>query len=174
MALVRSVLIGMVGVLLICRQAAAADEVIKRTPKIEMYGCDDCHDSAESYNPTVRKMKEDHDTIQGMHPLRSDDPGYWCLNCHAENNYNKLRLQSGRKISFNESYLLCGECHGIELRDWKKKIHGKRVGNWNGPGQVSSCTECHDAHDPMIKPIVPLPPPAYPKGMGPKDHDSKK
>lgn len=135
--------------------------IIKRTPKIEMYKCDECHDSEETFNETIRPMKkgEDHENITTFHPQKKDDPKFWCLNCHASKNYNKLVLPSGEKISLNESHRLCGECHGPTLKDWKDNIHGKIIGGWKENRQAYSCTACHDAHDPAWKPVEPVPEP---------------
>ena len=35
-------------------------------------------------------------------------------------------------MSFAESYVLCGQCHGEKLRDWRAGVHGRRTGQWNG------------------------------------------
>jgi hypothetical protein len=57
----------------------------------------------------------------------------------------------GAPIDFDESYLLCGECHFAEKRDFLHGAHGKRVGGWQGERAALACTSCHDAHDPSIK-----------------------
>lgn len=144
----------------------AKKDVIQRTSKLDMYSCSDCHDSQETFNPTPRTLTEDHTNIPAFHPHNrvQEDSNYWCLACHADGDYDKLRLQSGRKVSMNSAYLVCGDCHGTQLRDWIANTHGKRVGNWNGPQKIYSCTECHDAHDPAFKPVKPMPPPTYPRG----------
>ncbi len=141
------------------------EQVAQRTSKLDMYACSDCHDSKDTFNPTPRTLTtEDHENITQIHPQNrvKEDDGFWCLNCHAEGDYDKLRLQSGRKVSMNSGYLLCGDCHGIELRNWMNNTHGKRTGSWNGVQKISSCTDCHDAHDPAVKPIKPVPPPRKP------------
>jgi hypothetical protein len=142
--------------------------LIKRTSEIEMYRCDECHSGPKNYNSAPRILTEEHDTID-KHPPKTDDPDRWCLACHMEKKYNKLRLSSGRKISFNESFLLCGECHGTQLRDWKRNFHGKTIGSWNGLRKVYSCTYCHNAHDPKFKPLKPEPPPDLPKSKKRED-----
>jgi hypothetical protein len=50
-----------------------------------------------------------------------------------------LRLANGDLVSFEESYNLCGQCHGTIFRDWKAGIHGKRTGEWNGKKQYRLC-----------------------------------
>jgi len=36
----------------------------------------------------------------------------WCLNCHDSEDRDKLVKLNGELLTFNESHLLCGECHG--------------------------------------------------------------
>src|SRR3989338_5047086 len=105
------------------------DELVKRTSKMEMYPCTECHDSLESYNARPRKLEEEHDTITAIHPeqLVQEDPKYWCQNCHQFKNYNRLHLEDGEVITFNESYRLCAQCHGPVFDDWKKNLHGQRT-----------------------------------------------
>jgi hypothetical protein len=89
-------------------------------------------------------------------------PGGWCFDCHNADNRDKLRLANGKLISFEESYTLCGQCHGTILREWKAGLHGKRTGMWNGEKQYRLCVHCHWPHEPRFKPIKPLPPPVRP------------
>ncbi len=62
-----------------------------------------------------------------------------------------LRLASGATIPFTQSYLLCGQCHGDKLRDWRMGVHGKRVGMWNGEKTYFLCVNCHNPHSPRFK-----------------------
>jgi hypothetical protein len=57
----------------------------------------------------------------------------------------------GDPIDFDQSFLLCGQCHFEQQRDFFYGAHGKRLGTWNGPRNVMACTGCHDAHDPSLK-----------------------
>jgi hypothetical protein len=86
----------------------------------------------------------------------------WCLDCHNPDNRDVLRLANGELISFEESYFLCGQCHGTIFRDWKAGIHGKRTGEWNGKKQYRLCVHCHNPHSPKFKPLKPMPPPDNP------------
>ena len=43
-----------------------------------------------------------------------------------------LHLASGERVPFDESYRLCGQCHGEKQRDWRAGVHGRRTGEWNG------------------------------------------
>ena len=89
-------------------------------------------------------------------------PGGWCFDCHNPDNRDKLRLANGKLVSFEESYILCGQCHGTILREWKAGLHGKRTGMWNGDKQYYLCVSCHWPHEPRFKPIKPSPPPVRP------------
>jgi hypothetical protein len=86
----------------------------------------------------------------------------WCLDCHAVENYDKLRRFNGEQLTFNQSYLLCGECHGPILRDWDQGIHGSTTGYWDmsrddGETTVRKlCVECHLPHNPTYAPMMPL------------------
>jgi len=65
-------------------------------------------------------------------------------------------------IDFNESYKLCGQCHGPKLRDWEAGIHGRRTGQWNGEKEYLLCAHCHDPHSPKFPPMKPEPAPIKP------------
>ena len=88
----------------------------------------------------------------------------WCLACHDAKNRDKLHLVSGDFIDFTETYLLCGQCHGTNYRDWKAGIHGKRIGYFSGGKRTYFlCVNCHNPHDPKFKPMKPKPPPFRPE-----------
>jgi len=121
-----------------------------------IFPCTDCHIDIEP-NPTRRSLIDMHDDIDAM--FNHDSDNRWCLDCHDLNNRDSLKLASGKRIGFDESYKLCGQCHGDKLRDWKVGIHGKRTGDWNGKKQYLLCVHCHNPHSPKFESIVPMPPP---------------
>lgn len=110
-------------------------------------------------NAKRRELTNEHTNIK----LHHAEGERWCLDCHNATNRDKLRLVSGDLISFGESYLLCGQCHGNIYRDWKAGIHGKRTGYFNGKKTYLLCVHCHNPHDPKFKPIKPEPPPSRPE-----------
>lgn len=124
------------------------------TPGI--FPCSQCHQGMPA-NRRPRRLEQMHQDIVLKHM-----PGGWCFDCHNPDNRDKLRLANGKLVSFEESYVLCGQCHGTILREWKAGLHGKRTGMWNGDKQYRLCVHCHWPHDPRFKPIKPLPPPARP------------
>jgi hypothetical protein len=128
------------------------------TPGI--FPCSDCHKEMTP-NPKRRKLTEEHTNIV----LNHAEGERWCLDCHDIYNRDKLHLVNGEKISFEESYRLCGQCHGDKYRDWKVGVHGKRTGMWNGEKQYLLCVHCHNPHDPRFKPLAPMPPPVRPEAI---------
>jgi len=124
-----------------------------------IFPCSDCHADMD-VNPERRELEDEHVEISEMFNHASDQR--WCLDCHNPDNRDKLRLANGDLVSFEESYNLCGQCHGTIFRDWKAGIHGKRTGEWNGKKQYRLCVHCHNPHSPKFKPIQPLPPPDNP------------
>jgi len=123
-----------------------------------IFPCSECHKDMKP-NPKRRDLTEEHTNIVLNHAQGQR----WCLDCHDLTNRDKLHLISGEKIGFDESYRLCGQCHGDKYRDWKVGVHGKRTGEWNGRKQYLLCAHCHNPHSPRFKPLKPLPPPVRPE-----------
>ena len=123
----------------------------------DFFPCTMCHADME-VNIERRELEEFHDDIV----LRHDEENSWCMACHDANNRDMLHTASGQLISFEESYKLCGQCHGPKLRDWKEGIHGRRTGSWNGQKEYLLCAHCHDPHAPKYKKLKPEPAPQKP------------
>jgi hypothetical protein len=125
----------------------------------DIFPCSECHSDME-VNPERRMLEDEHVEISKMfnHAIEQR----WCLDCHNPDNRDVLRLANGDLVSFEESYYLCGQCHGTIFRDWKAGTHGKRTGEWNGKKQYRLCVQCHNPHSPKFKPIKPMPPPNNP------------
>ncbi len=126
-----------------------------------IFPCSDCHADQET-NPNRRELTEMHEDIKIINHAEDQR---WCLDCHNPDDRDYLRLASGKLVSFEESYLLCGQCHGTIFRDWKAGIHGRRTGEWNGKKLYRLCVHCHNPHQPRFKPIAPKPPPVKPKDI---------
>ncbi len=112
-----------------------------------IFPCSGCHASMEK-NGTRRELAF-HDEQQSI--FSHDAEHRWCLDCHDLQNRDVLRLASGATIPFTQSYLLCGQCHGDKLRDWRVGVHGKRIGNWDGAKTYFLCVNCHNPHSPRFK-----------------------
>lgn len=121
-----------------------------------IFPCSSCHEFQEP-NSTRRDLLDMHDEIS--REFNHDSENRWCLDCHDEVQRDSLRLASGKLLRFEESYKLCGQCHGDKLRDWKVGVHGKRSGEWNGQKHYLLCVHCHNPHSPKFKAIKPSPPP---------------
>jgi hypothetical protein len=127
---------------------------------LDYFPCSDCH-SELIPNPQRRQLVDMHDDIVFDH----DSENRWCLACHSLNTRDSLVLASGKLLGFDESYKLCGQCHGPKYRDWKLGIHGKRTGNWNGEKEYLLCVHCHNPHSPRFQSLEPLPPPIRPENI---------
>ena len=122
-----------------------------------IFPCSGCHGEMKP-NRTRRKLTDFHEDIVLTH----DAEHRWCLDCHDADDRDVLHLASGEKVPFEESYRLCGQCHGEKLRDWKAGVHGRRTGEWNGHKKYLLCAHCHNPHQPHFKPLAPKPAPLPP------------
>jgi hypothetical protein len=126
-----------------------------------IYPCSVCHKDLP-VNRTRRELEAFHTDIV----LKHDEKSRWCLDCHNADDRDYLHLASGQKLSFDESYKLCGQCHGEKLRDWRAGVHGRRTGDWNGHKTYLLCVHCHSPHSPHFKPLEPKPAPTPPTRPG--------
>jgi hypothetical protein len=132
--------------------------------------CRACHGPEKDF-PVNFKRRED---LLVHRNVKLDHGGVrvWCLDCHNPEDRNLLLpLSDGKPIPFEQSYLLCGKCHGTKFRDWRYGIHGRRTGHWNGEKTYYRCVSCHNPHTPKFKPLKPMPPPAKPRT--PKETQAK-
>ena len=121
-----------------------------------IFPCSNCHSSMPA-NPTRRAL-----TFHTEIELRHDEENRWCLDCHDAVNRDSLHLAGGEQVSFEESYRLCGQCHGEKYRDWRAGVHGRRSGEWDGHKTYLLCAHCHNPHRPRFQPIEPEPAPIPP------------
>ena len=123
----------------------------------DIYPCTACHADMEP-NLERRELEDFHDDIL----LEHDEENRWCMDCHDAQNRDILHSASGEPITFEESYKLCGQCHGPKLRDWRAGIHGRRTGEWNGRRDYLLCAHCRNPHAPRFKSMKPEPAPERP------------
>ncbi len=121
--------------------------------------CSDCHEE-EPTNYTVREMDDEHDEMEFAHGTT------WCLDCHDDEDRDALHLAGGKKVDFDNTSELCGQCHGSKIPDWKAGIHGKRTGHWRGEKEYRPCISCHNPHLPAFEKRKPKPPPKPPARNG--------
>ena len=122
-----------------------------------IFPCSNCH-GMMPVNSQRRELTAFHTEIV----LRHDEDNRWCLDCHDAENRDQLHLASGEGVSFEESFRLCGQCHGEKYRDWRAGVHGRRSGYWNGHKSYLLCAHCHNPHEPHFQPLKPEPAPAPP------------
>ena len=134
----------------------------------DMHPCLDCHEWAES-DLTPRRLKEPHDNFKLEHGLHGKGE-FWCFTCHHLEGDGGLRTLEGLKLSFDEAYIVCTQCHSQESRDWYFGAHGKRMENWRGTRKVLNCTACHYQHRPNLDARKPLAGPAMRMGMQRPEH----
>ncbi len=123
------------------------------------FPCSDCHDPELPVNTRRRELKTAHQEIV----LHHNEEERWCLDCHSAADRDHLHLANNEPVPFEESYRLCGQCHGDKYRDWRAGVHGRRTGEWNGRKTYLLCVHCHDAHSPRFKPLEPEPAPVPPR-----------
>jgi hypothetical protein len=128
--------------------------IITKPMPPENYPCSKCHRYLP-VNKAKRKLVGNHSNIV----LKHAEDQQWCFNCHEG---DKLKLANGQLIDYEKSYILCGQCHGTVIRDWKAGIHGKTTGMWDGEKVYRICVTCHDPHQPRFKPLEPKQPPMRP------------
>ncbi|HYT65167.1 MAG TPA: hypothetical protein VEL51_02025 [Vicinamibacterales bacterium] len=124
-----------------------------------IFPCSTCHNKDMPANRTRRQLSDMHTDIE----LKHDTEHRWCLDCHDADHRDQLHLASGEAVPFEESYRLCGQCHGEKYRDWRAGVHGRRVGQWNGAKHYLLCVHCHSPHQPHFKPMAPQPAPPQPR-----------
>ncbi len=136
----------------------------KPKPATLMARCVACHQ--EKGKPTTCATCHKSPTGDKPHPnvvLHHAEEQRGCLDCHDKDDRDRLHLSNGAKIPFEESFRLCGQCHGTQFRDWKIGLHGKRTGEWNGRREYRLCVSCHWPHEPRFAPMKPMPRPARPE-----------
>lgn len=128
--------------------------IYERKGIISNYKCSGCH-KEDLDKMKAKKSNLVHKDIKYFHtPLNV----MTCVTCHNPDNFDELHSTANKGIDFNRSYKLCGQCHQMELKDWKGGAHGKRLGGWVAPRVSKTCVECHNPHTPRFKAKIP----AYP------------
>jgi len=62
-------------------------------------------------------------------------------------------LADGTLVEFEDVMQLCGQCHGPQLRDHERGIHGGMNGYWDlrrGSQYKNHCVDCHSPHHPKF------------------------
>lgn len=123
----------------------------------EYFPCTACHQHDE-----VAKEQRSQKAHLPIQVQGHTEDQYDCFGCHDKKDMDKLILFNGSTIDLISSSQLCGQCHSTSFKLWQSGLHGKVVGNWNGPQKVTPCTRCHDPHRPAFRAQKPEPPPTAP------------
>lgn len=135
--------------------------VVPQIGELTFFPCTTCHALMQP-NPTPRQLNTPHPAA-----LVHGAGRFWCLDCHTLRDRDRLHTLRGEPVSYDDAYIVCGQCHFNRQRDWYFGAHGKRVANWQGPRQIYNCTHCHDPHDPAVKPRAPQQAPPVRAGLRP-------
>jgi hypothetical protein len=123
--------------------------------------CGVCH-SLPDEGPPASRPSDLEDFHTGM---QFDHGELTCNSCHHPDDRDLLRRADGRPIEFEQTMDLCGQCHGTQMRDYRRGAHGGMKGHWNlddGPRVRNNCVNCHDPHKPAFPSMMPAPPPQDP------------
>jgi len=126
--------------------------VLARKQEIERFKCSSCHTDKEVRGKNALELT--HGNVVVQHGREGN--ALSCIDCHHPEDRDALEDKKGRKIDFDHSYQLCGQCHFRQKRDWVGGAHGKRVENWAGDRVVYNCTTCHDPHSPKFEKRFPV------------------
>lgn len=120
--------------------------------QVSQYPCSSCH-AGRAVTMTDKRIGDAHQNIRPVHPKQT---GATCSSCHAADDVAELSLVGGKRAGLDQSYRLCGQCHFLQVQAWAGGGHGKRLDGWQGRRVVMACTDCHDPHDPAVKPRIPF------------------
>lgn len=128
------------------------EEVYRRQPFT--FDCTYCHADGIATN-VMMPHKNELEFHDKLNPNASR-----CYACHDFEQRDKLKLFSGKLITFEESPKLCYQCHQKRYDTWSMGDHGKID---------LSCSDftCHNPHNPRLYKVslgegYPLPPPPHP------------
>ena len=116
--------------------------------------CDTCHGpSGElSWAQQPDSPANFHEAVKLEHGTLS------CNFCHDDDR-TKLHLADGKKLDIGDALVLCSQCHGVQVRDYKAGSHGGMNGYWDlqrGPRDRNHCVDCHAPHTPAYERVMPV------------------
>jgi hypothetical protein len=123
-----------------------------RVRPLGQYPCTSCH-LGRKVLMVERRTADAHQNVQPVHPKQT---GALCSTCHASDNVELLALEKGERVTLDESYRLCAQCHFAQVDAWADGAHGKRLDGWQGRRVVMACPDCHDPHRPAVQPRIPF------------------
>lgn len=131
--------------------------------------CHLCHlKKNKLYFKKAQKTELRHDELSPEHGKKVMS----CNSCHDINNHNFLLSSKEFPADFKNPSGVCGHCHRDQYRDWRRGMHGKRLGGWIQPKLQYHCTECHHPHRVKFQKMEALPGRPQPPNVIPKHHES--
>ena len=118
-----------------------------RKNQIERFNCSQCHNNQKV--TIANAVETAHGDILLDHGDK--DKVLACFTCHDQDNRDFLITEQNIQLDIDHSYLLCGQCHFRQKKDWIGGAHGKRVSWWAGERVVKNCTACHNPHSPRFE-----------------------
>jgi hypothetical protein len=138
-------------------------ETALRARPLSQYPCTSCH-LGRKLVLADKRVPDAHQDIRAVHP---EQTGSLCSTCHAADDVEQLTLVSGQRATLDESYRLCAQCHFAQANAWAHGTHGKRLDGWQGRRVVMGCADCHDPHQPALRPRIPFRAPQLERPKGP-------
>ena len=117
---------------------------LPRREEMKRYDCRECH-TASMKTMASSDEQQAHWDVKLNHAF-SDIMD--CATCHGHGDASTLISINGTQIEYDNSHLLCGQCHSNQLNDWYGGAHGKKLSGWKTPRVSKTCVECHDPHKP--------------------------
>ena len=125
----------------------------ERKSQIKSYSCSECHTGSLKDLEDNRSGKKAHWDIKMKH---ANEKTMNCATCHNGEDMDNLKTLTDTKVDFNNSYLVCSQCHTKEFKDWKGGAHGKKIASWAPPRLSNTCVNCHNPHDPHFESRLPV------------------
>jgi uncharacterized CHY-type Zn-finger protein len=140
-------------------------DLAKAKEELSDFDCYACHEKGKppvirfDTNQNIIVPKEHSDVVMhhGTHERNNN-----CFNCHNETNLTLLQTRDKHEVTFANSQMLCGSCHGPTYRDWEAGVHGRTSGYWNravGDIDRKLCVNCDNPHAPKFPGRQPAPGP---------------
>ena len=117
-----------------------------RKNKINKFKCTECHNNRPG-KVQDRKGKLSHAGIKMKH---GDSKAMNCFTCHNKGDRDRLVNITKGAVDFNQSHMVCANCHFQQKKDWVGGAHGKRWNYWAGKRVIKNCVSCHDPHKPQF------------------------